>query len=69
MWPKIVSLGLVVSAGEKGVAKLYRFNEESPLAKMLVKMSTEFALTQVEKEIMQVPVAARSSPRLSKFSS
>ena len=60
-WPKIISLGLVVSVGESGAAKLYRFNEENPLGKMLVKMSTEFALAQVEKEVVRAVRVARGT--------
>jgi hypothetical protein len=49
VWPKIISLGVVKEEGRRGKAKLYKFNEESPLAKTLVKMTLEFALARVEQ--------------------
>jgi len=55
-WPKVISLGLVREEGRQGKAKLFRFNEESPLAKMLVKMTLEFALAQAERKEAPVPV-------------
>jgi len=56
VWPKIISLGVVKDEGRQGRAKLYRFNEESPLAKMFVKMTLEFALSQAERKEASVPV-------------
>jgi len=60
VWPKIISLGVVKNEGRQGRAKLYRFNEENPLAKMFVKMTLEFALDQVErKEKLAAVVSVR----------
>ncbi|MDI6884428.1 MAG: hypothetical protein QMD00_04810 [Hadesarchaea archaeon] len=58
VWPKIISLGVVKEEGRQGKAKLYKFNEESPLAKMLTKMTLEFALARAEQkeELAAAPV-------------
>lgn len=50
VWPKIISLGVVKDAGRQGKAKLYKFNEESPLAKMFIKITLEFALAHIEQK-------------------
>lgn len=63
IWQKVISLGLVKEEGRQGKAKLYRFNEESPLAKRLVKMTLEFALAQVEQKEASVPGGLRITER------
>lgn len=65
VWPKIISLGVVKKEGRQGMAKLYRFNENHPLAKMLAKMTLEFALAQVEqKEELAAVVPVRRGPQV-----
>src|SRR3989338_2653836 len=44
IWPKIEELGIVTKTREVGRAKMYKLNEESPIARILVK--TDFLISK-----------------------